>query len=69
MNGLEVVQRGVVAMPWVDQQMAIHARREGHATNLILAYWSHTGWCQYICARVEAASSGALARQQAFTFD
>jgi SAM-dependent methyltransferase len=51
MSGLEVVQRGVVTVPWIDQQMAIHARREGNATNMIMAYWSHTGWCQYIWAR------------------
>jgi len=54
MKGLEVVQRGVAAAPWIDQQMAIHSRREGDRTGLILAYWSHTGWCQYVCARVES---------------
>jgi len=51
MSSLEVVQRGFVTVPWIDQQMAIHARREGDAIGMIMAYWSHTGWCQYVWAR------------------
>lgn len=53
MNGLGVVQRGLVAVPWIDQQMAIHSRREGDWISMVLAYWSHSGWCQYVCASVE----------------
>jgi hypothetical protein len=53
MNGLEVVQRGVAAVPWIDQQMAIHSRREGDRIGMVLAYWSHAGWCQYVCASVQ----------------
>jgi hypothetical protein len=53
MNGLEVVQRGVAAVPWIDQQMAIHSRREGDRIGMVLAYWSHVGWCQYVCASVQ----------------
>jgi len=54
LGGLQVVQRGVAAAPWLDRQMAIHSRREGDRVGLILAYWSHSGWCQYICARAES---------------
>jgi SAM-dependent methyltransferase len=51
LKGLDVVQRGAASVPWIDQQMAIHARRAGDRTGLVLAYWSLSGWCQYLCAR------------------
>ncbi len=60
MSSLEVVQRGIVTVPWIDQQMATHARREGDATGMIMAYWSHAGWCQYVWA--ERANRASVCR-------
>jgi len=53
--GLSVVEAGIARVPYIDQQLAIHARRSGDITSMTLAYWSHTGWCQYLVA--EAAGS------------
>jgi SAM-dependent methyltransferase len=48
--GLHVVEQGIVRVPMVDQQVAIHARRAGDRVGMTLAYWSVTGWCQYLTA-------------------
>jgi hypothetical protein len=43
-------ESGTVAVPFFDQEVAIHAARARDAVNLTLAYWSMTGWCQYLIA-------------------
>ncbi len=48
--GLALRERGTVAVPFIDQEVAIHAARAGDTVNLTLAYWSMTGWCQYLVA-------------------
>jgi SAM-dependent methyltransferase len=48
--GMAVRESGVVSIPFIDQQLAIHARREKELASMTMAYWSHTGWCQYLVA-------------------
>jgi SAM-dependent methyltransferase len=48
--GMRVTEHGIVRVPMVDQQVAIHARRSGDLVAMTLAYWSVTGWCQYLIA-------------------
>jgi SAM-dependent methyltransferase len=49
-EGLSVTRQGIVRVPMVDQQLAIHARRTDDIVSMTLAYWSLTGWCQYVVA-------------------
>jgi SAM-dependent methyltransferase len=53
--GFAVVEHGVVRVPYFDQQLAIHARQNKDLVGMTLAYWSYTGWCQYLVA--EAAGT------------
>jgi SAM-dependent methyltransferase len=48
--GLTVRESGTVAVPLIDQEVAIHAAKVRDTVNLTLAYWSMTGWCQYLIA-------------------
>jgi hypothetical protein len=48
--GLTVRESGTVSVPFVDQELAIHAARTHDTVSLTLAYWSMTGWCQYLVA-------------------
>jgi SAM-dependent methyltransferase len=48
--GLSPRESGTVAVPFFDQEVAIHAANKRDAVNLTLAYWSMTGWCQYLVA-------------------
>ena len=41
---------GIAGVPFVDQELAIHAARANDTVSLTLAYWSMTGWCQYLVA-------------------
>ena len=48
--GFEILERGVVRVPMIDQQLAIHGRRTGDNISTTLGYWSMSGWCQYLVA-------------------
>ncbi|HUK08241.1 MAG TPA: class I SAM-dependent methyltransferase [Stellaceae bacterium] len=47
-SGHVIVERGFVRVPFFDRQLAIHARRVPDTVSMTLAYWSYTGWCQYL---------------------
>jgi SAM-dependent methyltransferase len=49
-SGLRIVERGTARVPMVDQQLAIHARRDNDIVGMTLAYWSFTEWCQFVVA-------------------
>ena len=49
-SGLTIRESGIVGVPFVDQELAIHAARARDTVNLTIAYWSMTGWCQYLVA-------------------
>jgi SAM-dependent methyltransferase len=55
--GLTIQESGTVAVPFFDQEVAIHAAKAGDTVNLTLAYWSLTGWCQYLIAERSSQSS------------
>ena len=61
--GLTLRENGIVSVSFVDQELAIHAARARDTVNLTLAYWSMTGWCQYLVAEAGHSSSrsGAVA--------
>ena len=48
--GLRLREGGIASVPFVDQEVAIHAARGRDIVSLTLAYWSMTGWCQYLVA-------------------
>jgi SAM-dependent methyltransferase len=48
--GLALRESGIVGVPFVDQELAIHATRGHDTVSLTMAYWSMTGWCQYLVA-------------------
>jgi SAM-dependent methyltransferase len=48
--GLSLQESGTVCVPFVDQELAINAAASGDTVSLTLAYWSLTGWCQYLVA-------------------
>ena len=50
-TGMDVLEGGTVSVPFLDQQLAIQARRRGDLAALTIAYWSHTSWCQYLVAQ------------------
>jgi SAM-dependent methyltransferase len=49
-NGFEIRETGIASVPFVDQELAIHSANGADITSATLAYWSHTGWCQYLIA-------------------
>ena len=49
--GLTLRESGTVSVPFFDQEVAIHAARARDTVHLTLAYWSMTGWCQYLVAK------------------
>jgi SAM-dependent methyltransferase len=48
--GLALRESGTACVPFVDQELAIHAASLGDAVGLTLAYWSFSGWCRYLVA-------------------
>jgi len=48
--GLTLRESGIVGVPFFDQEVAIHAARARDTVGLTMAYWSLTGWCQYLIA-------------------
>jgi SAM-dependent methyltransferase len=48
--GLRLRESGIACVPFADQELAIHAARRQDIVHLTLAYWSMTGWCQYLIA-------------------
>ena len=48
--GLRIAERGISQVPFIDQQVAIHARRADDFVAMTLAYWSYSGWLQFVVA-------------------
>ncbi len=49
--GLAVTEQGIARVPFIDREVAIHARRTGALVSMTLAYWSLSGGCQYLWCR------------------
>jgi hypothetical protein len=48
----EIMERGIVEIPMIDQQLAIHGRKTGNRVAQTISYWSMSGWCQYLVAKL-----------------
>jgi SAM-dependent methyltransferase len=49
--GLSVEVWGVVRVPFIDGELVSAARAANDLVGATLAYWSFTGWCQYLIGR------------------
>ncbi len=49
--GLEIEASGIASVPFVDAELASAALAGGDVVSATMAYWSYTGWCQYVVAR------------------
>jgi SAM-dependent methyltransferase len=49
-RGFRILEQGISSVPFIDRQVAIHARQQSDLTAMTLAYWSYTGWCQFVSA-------------------
>jgi SAM-dependent methyltransferase len=50
-EGLQLTETGESRVPFIEQQVAIHARRENDLVAMTLAYWSYSGWLQFLIAK------------------
>jgi len=62
-RGLIVRESGIAAVPFVDQELAIHAGATGDIVLMTLAYWSITGWCRFIVAEMPAFEDSPAAER------
>lgn len=46
--GLQVEARGTVRLPWLEEEMLAHFRDDADGFPRQAAFWSRTGWSQYI---------------------
>lgn len=49
-HGLAIEGRGIVRLPWLEDEMLAHYREDADGFARQAAFWSHTGWSQYIVA-------------------
>lgn len=50
-EGLEIESWGIASVPCIDGELASVSRARRARVEATLAYWSYTGWCQYLVAR------------------
>jgi len=48
--GLTIMENGIARVPMVDKNLAILSRRANDVVGMTLAYWSMSGWSQYLVA-------------------
>jgi SAM-dependent methyltransferase/cell division septum initiation protein DivIVA len=63
--GLEVEAAGTIRLPLYEAQLLGIYRRTGDPAILQHAYWSHTGWCQYLVAQKAAPGQQAPESEKA----
>jgi SAM-dependent methyltransferase len=57
-NGLSIEARGIIRLPWIEDEMLAHHKHSADGFYRQAAFWSYTGWCQYIVAgRVPTAQA------------
>ena len=57
-NGFSIEARGIVRLPWLEDEMLAHHKQSADGFYGQAAFWSHTGWCQYIVAELARATDG-----------
>lgn len=50
-NGLMVESCGIVRLPWLEEEILAHFKDDEDGFARQAAFWSHTGWSQYIVAQ------------------
>lgn len=53
-SGLEIEAEGIVRLPWLEDEMLAHFSDSIDTFPLQAAFWSATGWCQYVVAEKTA---------------
>lgn len=49
--GLELETRGIVRLPWIEDEILAHHKDDEAGFGRQAAFWSMTGWSQYLVAR------------------
>ncbi len=49
-NGFSIATRGTIRLPWLEDEMLAHSRDDEDGFPRQAAFWSYTGWSQYIIA-------------------
>lgn len=49
-KGFSISARGVVRLPWLEDELLTHFRSDEDGFSRQAAFWSHTGWSQYLIA-------------------
>lgn len=49
-NGFSIAARGIVRLPWLEDEMLAHFSEANDGFSRQAAFWSYTGWSQYIIA-------------------
>jgi len=51
-SGFSIDARGIVRLPWLEDEMLAHYKHSADGFYRQAAFWSYTGWCQYIVAEL-----------------
>lgn len=51
-QGFELEARGIVRLPWIEDEMLAHFRNDSDGFARQAAFWSYTGWSQYLVLRL-----------------
>lgn len=58
-NGFKLESRGIVRLPWLEDEMLGHYRESEDGFYRQAAFWSYTGWAQYVVAELIDGSAVA----------
>ena len=50
-RGFAIEQVGIIRLPLFEDELLAHDQREPNSGYRLQAYWSYTGWCQFIVAQ------------------
>lgn len=50
LSGLEIEAQGIIRLPWLEDELMAHYREADDPFPRQAAFWSRTGWAQYIVA-------------------
>lgn len=51
-SGFDIETRGIIRLPWLEDEMLGHHKDSADGFYRQAAFWSHTGWSQYIIAEL-----------------
>jgi SAM-dependent methyltransferase len=58
-SGFTIESRGIVRLPWLEDEMLAHFKDSADGFYRQAAFWSHTGWCQYVVAELRGDPEGS----------